>query len=69
MAVQPPWPPSQLTDGELKRRREEILGSIALLPTTSGRVDTLRAELAQIEAEQQTSYRLERRGAGTAGGA
>jgi Tfp pilus assembly protein PilN len=61
MAVQPPWPPGQLTDGELDRRREELQASIALLPPTSARVDALRAELDQIEAERQASYRLARR--------
>jgi Tfp pilus assembly protein PilN len=49
----PPWPPGQLTDGELERRRQELVESIALLPPTSAKVDRLRAELDQIEAERQ----------------
>jgi Tfp pilus assembly protein PilN len=62
MAVSPPWPPGQLTDGELERRRQELVQSIALLPLTSGRVDALRAELDQVEAERQAPYRRRRRG-------
>lgn len=62
MAVGPPWPPDQLTDGELERRRQELAESIALLPPTSGRVGTLRAELDQVDAERQAPYRRRRRG-------
>lgn len=62
MAVMPPWPPGQLTDGELERSRQELVESIALLPPTSAKVDRLRAELDQIEAERQAPYRRRRRG-------
>jgi hypothetical protein len=62
MAVTPPWPPGQLTDGELERRRRELHESISLLPPTSARVDALRAELDQVEAERQAPYRRLRRG-------
>jgi hypothetical protein len=64
MAVSPPWPPAQLTDGELEGRRQELVENIALLPPASARVDALRAELDQVEAEQQAPYRQRRRAAG-----
>lgn len=61
MAVGPPWPPGQLTDGELARRQQELAENIALLPPSSGRVLALQAELDQVEAEWQAPYRRSRR--------
>jgi hypothetical protein len=62
MATGPPWPPGQLTDGELTRRRQELTESITLLPPSSARVPALRAELDQVEAEWQAPYRRSHRG-------
>jgi hypothetical protein len=62
MATGPPWPPGQLTDGELTRRKHELEEKIALLPPSSGPVHVLRAELDQVETEWQAPYRRSRRG-------
>jgi Tfp pilus assembly protein PilN len=62
MATGPPWPPGQLTDGELARRRQELTERITLLPPSSARVPALRAELDQVEAEWQAPYRRSHRG-------
>ena len=62
MATGPPWPPGQLTDGELTRRRQELTERITLLPPSSARVPVLRAELDQVEAEWQAPYRRSHRG-------
>jgi hypothetical protein len=62
MAVGPPWPPGQLTDGELARRRQELTEKITLLPPSSRRVPALRVELDQVEAEWQAPYRRSHRG-------
>jgi hypothetical protein len=62
MATRPPWPPGQLTDGELTRRRQELMEKITLLPPSSAQVPVLRAELGQVEAEWQAPYRRSHRG-------
>lgn len=50
----PPWPPGQMTDGELTRRASEIEQSVTLLPLGSAGVLALWAEADQIVAEQHS---------------